>query len=126
MVWASKAEMRKNVTTKKPVLGRSMHSLSSRPALYSSVFRLAQESTILRYRVTRYEKHAKRNKPHRLANDRAYHPNSAMKSECKPGAKLPVAWQLLRSGLAECACICQIAVEPSKVHSVEDVEELKA
>jgi hypothetical protein len=48
-----------------------------------------------------------------------------MKSERKPGAKLPVAWQLLRSGLAECA-ICQIAVEPSKVHSVEDVEELKA
>jgi hypothetical protein len=35
---------------------------------------LAQESAILRYRVTRYEKHAKRNKPHRLANDRAYQP----------------------------------------------------
>src|SRR5215469_9709653 len=48
-----------------------------------------------------------------------------MKSEGKPGTKLPVARQLLRGGLAERA-VCQIAVEPGKVHPVEDVEELKA
>lgn len=46
-------------------------------------------------------------------------------SEGNSGADLPVAGELLGSGLAERA-ICQVGVKGSKVHPVEDVKELES